>query len=322
LRNVVVALVLVAASVAFVATIYFTKQEQGGTSQDRALGAATSQPLRVIATTGMVGDLVMRVGGPVVEVESLMGAGIDPHLYKASESDVRKMASADIIFYSGLHLEGKLTEVFEQMEARGIPTVAVTRAIPEARLLVVDEASVAHDPHVWFDVALWSQTTHTIVEALGEARPGYVDLIARRAEMTRSELEDLDGWARKRLASISREKRVLVTAHDAFGYFARAYDLEVRAVQGVSTATEAGAADIQRLADFMADRKIPALFVESSVPPAVTRALMAAVVSRGHDVEVGGELYSDAMGPAGSGADDYIGMVRHNVETIVAGLNR
>ncbi len=251
-----------------------------------------------------------------------MGAGIDPHLYKASESDVRKMAEADIIFYNGLHLEGKLTEVFEQMESRGIPTVPIPRSLAEKDLLVVDESSGTHDPHVWFDVALWADATKAIVEALGTARPGFADLISRRGEMTRTELLELDGWVRKEIGTIPREKRVLVTAHDAFGYFARAYDLEVQAVQGVSTATGAGAADIQRLADFMAKRRIPALFVESSVPPAVTRALMAAVVSRGHEVEVGGELYSDAMGPAGSGADDYIGMVRHNVKTIVAALNR
>jgi manganese/zinc/iron transport system substrate-binding protein len=322
LRNVVVALVLIAASAAFVATIYYTKQSAGSATRNRTLDAATSQPLRVVTTTGMVGDLVARVGGPVVEVESLMGAGIDPHLYKASESDVRKMAAADIIFYSGLHLEGKLTEVFEQMEGRGIPTVPITRSLAEEDLLVVDEASGSHDPHVWFDVALWAQATNVIVDTLGEARPGYADLLVRRGEMTRTELLVLDEWARNRIATVPRKKRVLVTAHDAFGYFARAYDLEVRAVQGVSTATEAGAADIQRLADFMATNRIPALFVESSVPPAVTRALMAAVVARGHKVEIGGELYSDAMGPAGTAADNYIGMVRHNVNTIVTGLNR
>jgi manganese/zinc/iron transport system substrate-binding protein len=321
LRNAVTALVIVLATAALVATIYWSRSRSEKEAPGSVLApTGTTRPLRVLATTGMVADLVRRVGGPAVSVTAMMGPGVDPHLYKASESDIRRMSEADLLFYSGLHLEGKLTEVFEQMASRGKAAVALADGLPAARLLPIEPGSDTWDPHVWFDVSLWAETTGTVAAALGAAAPAYGDLFATRAEMVREELLALHESIRMRFEAIPEERRILVTAHDAFGYFGRAYGLSVLAVQGVSTATEAGAGDIQRLAAVLAERRIPALFLESSVAPGIVHAVQAAVRSRGWTVRLGGELYSDAMGPEGSGAETYAGMLDHNVETIVSAL--
>jgi manganese/zinc/iron transport system substrate-binding protein len=276
--------------------------------------------LKVVATTNIVADLVRTVGGPRVEVEALMGPGIDPHLYKASAGDVRRMSSAEAIFYSGLHLEGKMSEVLERMGVRGARTVAVAECVPEEDLIESADFSGLHDPHVWFDVALWSQAADCVAETLGDIDPGNRAEYHGRAAASAEKLEALDGWVRERVEALAPEQRVLVTAHDAFGYFGRAYGFEVRGLLGVSTASEAGTSDIQELAEFIVERQIPAVFVETSVPPRYVQALQEAVRARGFWVEIGGSLYSDSLGDKGTPTGTYDGTVRANVETIVTSL--
>lgn len=290
-----------------------------------ACGGGTAEPtiggkVKVVATTNIVGDLVRTIGGPQVEVEALMGPGIDPHLYKASAGDVRRMSSAEAIFYSGLHLEGKMSEVLERMGERGVRTVAVAECVPEEDLISSMSFSGLHDPHVWFDIGLWSQTIGCVAEMLADLDPDHADAYRERAASYVDELVALDGWVRERVEDLAPEQRVLVTAHDAFGYFGRAYDFEVRGLLGVSTASEAGTSDVQNLAGFIVEREIPAIFVETSVPPRYVQALQEAVRARGFGVEIGGSLYSDALGNPGTPAATYAGTVRANVETIVTAL--
>lgn len=276
--------------------------------------------LRLVATTSIVADLVRTVGGEDVEVEALMGPGIDPHLYKASAGDARRMGSARAIFFSGLHLEGKMSEVLERMGERGVLTVAVAGCVPEEALITSAGFSGLHDPHIWFDVALWSQTVSCVVDTLINLDPDGADGYRQRAEAFVRELEALDRWVRGRVGELVPERRVLVTAHDAFGYFGRAYGFEVRGLLGVSTASEAGTSDVQELAAFIVERRIPAIFVETSVPPRYVQALQEAVRARGFEVEIGGSLFSDSLGDAGTSAGTYGGTVRANVETIVTAL--
>jgi manganese/zinc/iron transport system substrate-binding protein len=287
---------------------------------DPALGVPLDQrPVRVVATTGMIADLVQNVGGERVTVRALMGPGVDPHLYRARASDVEAMQRADIIFYNGLHLEGKMVELFEKMALRR-PTVAVADAVPAERLRQPIEFEGAYDPHIWFDVGLWRYTVAAVEEALSALDPASAPLYRANAERYRAELDALDAYVRDTLARIPPERRVLITAHDAFGYFGIAYGVEVRGLQGTSTAAEAGPADVQNLADFISARGVRAIFVESSVSPRTIEAVQAAVRARGHAVAIGGQLYADALGPAGSPEGAYLGMVRYNVDTIVAAL--
>ena len=280
----------------------------------------TDGPLRVVATTTIVGDLVRSIGGDAVELETLMGAGVDPHLYKPSAGDVRAMASAEVLVYSGLHLEGKMTDVLAEMGGRGVETIAVAECIPVDSLLPVAGYDNLHDPHVWFDVGLWQYAAACLRDALIRIDPENADGYRERGDAVIAEFAELDAWVAERLATVPEQRRVLVTAHDAFSYFGRAYDIEVRGLLGVSTASEAGTADVQALAAFIADRDLPAVFVETSVPPRFVEALMEAVLARGGDVAIGGSLYSDALGSPGGPAATYVGTVRANVDTIVGAL--
>ena len=280
----------------------------------------TERRVRVVATTSIVADLVREVGGDRVQVTGLMGPGVDPHLYRASEGDVGRMADADIVFYNGLHLEGRMAEVFERVGEAGGHVIAVAESIDEARLLSPAEFEGAYDPHVWMDVSLWSLATVAVAAGLGRVDPGSAVEYGSGAEAYRARLVELDAYVRDRSAELPEAGRVLVTAHDAFNYFGAAYGFEVRGLQGISTVTEAGTADVQGLAAFVADRRIPALFVETSVSPRSIEAVRAAVRARGFEVRTGGDLYSDALGGEGSGATTYIDMIRHNVDTIVTGL--
>jgi manganese/zinc/iron transport system substrate-binding protein len=275
--------------------------------------------LRVVATTGMIADVAARVGGPRVDVESLMGPGVDPHLYKASAGDVRRLSRADLVLYNGLHLEAAMGEVLEEMGRRK-HTVAVTDWIDRASLTAPPEFQGNYDPHVWFDVRLWMRAVQRIEAAYVRADSVHASEYAERGAAVLRDLEQLDAWVRARTAQVPRARRVLVTAHDAFGYFGRAYGFEVKGLQGISTASEAGTADVQQLADDIARRRIPAIFVETSIPRRTIEAVQAAVRSRGFDVAIGGALYSDALGNPGTGAGTYVGMVRSNVETIVGAL--
>lgn len=275
--------------------------------------------LDIVTTTGQIGDLVRQVGGDRVRVQSLMGPGIDPHLYKASAGDVERLRTADAIFFNGLHLEAKMGEVIERLGTRR-PTFAVTEAMPVDRLLSPPEWEGQHDPHVWFDVELWRRTIDFVADKLVEIDPAHAEGYRTRAAAYSAELAELDAWARDAFATVPQNQRVLVTAHDAFNYLGAAYGLEVRGLQGISTATEAGTGDVQDLAAFIAERRIPALFVESSVSPRAINAVREAVRAKGFEVVIGGSIYSDALGDADTPAGTYAGMVRHNVTVITAAL--
>ncbi len=277
------------------------------------------QRLRVIATTTIVADAVKRVGGTRISVHSLMGPGVDPHLYKASEGDVLRIAQADIVFYHGLHLEARMGEVLEKV-GRRVRTVAVTRGLTESLLLKAAPDDPHPDPHIWFDVHLWKATLPTIAAALSEIDPASSATYEANARQAMNEFEELDVYVRSQTERIPPPQRVLITAHDAFRYFGRAYGFEVIGLQGISTASEAGARDIDKLAQFIVSRRIRAIFVESSVPYRTVQAVQQAVRARGATVQIGGELYSDALGTPGSGADTYPGMVQHNINTIVKAL--
>jgi manganese/zinc/iron transport system substrate-binding protein len=279
----------------------------------------TDEPIAVVTTIGMIADAAERVGGERVSVDGLMGPGIDPHLYKASEGDLRRLERADLILYAGLHLEAKMADVLERI-ADQRPTQAVTETIPRSQLLSPAQFQGQYDPHVWFDVRLWMRAVEQIRDTLTELDPESGELYRANAAAYLTELEELDRYVREQVARVPPERRVVITAHDAFGYFGEAYGFDVRGLQGISTASEAGAGDVQALADFIAERRIPAIFVESSVSPRTISAVREAVRSRGFEVEVGGSLFSDAMGDEGTPEGTYIGMVRHNVDTIVAGL--
>jgi manganese/zinc/iron transport system substrate-binding protein len=269
---------------------------------------------RVVATTGMIGDLVQKVAGDTVELQVLMGAGVDPHLYEPKESDRARLRQADLILYNGLHLEGKMAENL----AKNPRAKAVAESLPKDRLL---EEEGQPDPHVWFDVSLWAQTMDVIENALVELKPQHAELYIRNAKAYRQELLGLHEEVRSDLARIPKEQRVLVTAHDAFRYFGRAYDIEVKGLQGVSTATEAGLRQVEEVVNLVVSRKIKALFPESSVPPDGVKKVLQLSQARGHSVRLAeGELYSDAMDEPGTPAGTYVGMVRSNVRLIVESL--
>lgn len=278
-----------------------------------------SGKLRVLTTTGMIGDAVRRVGGETVEVTSLMGAGVDPHLYRASEGDVRRLSQADVVFYNGLHLEAGMGEVLEQMSTRK-RTVAVAENIERSQLIASKDFAGNFDPHIWFDVRLWLRVVEQIRDELARADEKNAASYRANAETYLTALRELDAEIRLQFEKIPADRRVLITAHDAFGYFGRAYNFEVRGLQGISTSAEASAADVQNLARLIAERKIPAVFVESSVPQRTIEAVQAAVEARGFTTRVGGSLFSDAMGNPGTPEGTYVGMVRHNAKTIFDAL--
>ena len=279
-----------------------------------------SQSLKVTATTTMIADLVRQVGGERVEVQGLMGPGVDPHLYKATASDVTKLQSADVIFYNGLMLEGKIEEIFTRMAKAGKRVRAVSEAIPHETLLHPPGAAGHPDPHIWFEVPLWAQCVQTVVKTLSEARPAHREYFAQRGAETRKRMEALHAWALQRVEELPREQRILITSHDAFSYFGRAYGFQVVGLQGISTVTESSLADMAQMVEFIKKNKVKAIFVESSVPPNTIKR-----ISEDAGVKIGGELFSDAMGTPGQIEDGYDvgtyeGMIRHNVNTIVNAL--
>jgi manganese/zinc/iron transport system substrate-binding protein len=290
----------------------------GAGCQNKEPAASGGKP-KVVATTGMIADLARSVAGELAEVEGLMGAGVDPHLYKASESDVRRLAEADLVLYNGLFLEGKMGDILGKL-GRSRPVLAIAEGLPAARLRTPPEFQGHPDPHVWFDVELWSQTLPAITTELQKLLPAQREQLSANSERVRAELLELDAWAKARIQEIPADQRVLVTAHDAFGYFGQRYGLEVHGIQGISTVSEAGLRDVEKVVELVAARRIKAIFVESSVPQRTIEAVQAAVREKGHEVRIGGSLYSDAMGAPGTPEGTYLGMVRHNVDTIVEAL--
>ncbi|AKF95055.1 zinc ABC transporter substrate-binding protein [Brevibacillus laterosporus] len=274
---------------------------------------------KITTTTGMVADIVAKVGGDQVEVTQLMGAGVDPHLYKASQGDIKRIEDADIVFYSGLHLEGKMVDIFEQISKKK-PVIAVTKQIPKELLHADPESPDQPDPHVWFDVSLWMKAVEQVRDSLSEIDTLHKDMYHTNATNYLKQLQELHDYAKEQVATVPKEQRVLVTAHDAFAYFGKAYDIEVVGLQGISTASEYGLKDVQNLVTTLVDRKIKAVFVESSVPKRSIEAVVEGASAKNHNVVIGGELFSDAMGTPGTPEGNYIGMVKHNVDTIVSAL--
>ena len=282
--------------------------------------AGNSGKIKIVCTTGMITDLVKTIGGDRVEVIGLMGPGVDPHYYKASQGDIQKLGSADVIFFNGLFLEGKMEEIFEKM-ARKKKVVAVSQNVSQDKLRKPPEFDGNYDPHIWFDVSLWQTTIDVVISTLSAIDPEGADYYAPNGKAYFAQLDSLHQWVKQQIATIPKAHRVLVTAHDAFGYFGLAYDIEVVGLQGISTVAEYGVNDVSRIVDLVVSRNVKAIFVESSVPQRSINAVREGCRARGFEVIIGGTLYSDAMGAAGSGADYYIGMVQSNVNTIVSALN-
>jgi manganese/zinc/iron transport system substrate-binding protein len=298
-------------------SVVLTACDQASTNN----GDISTRQIKIVATTSMIADIVKVVGGERVSVESLMGPGVDPHLYKASAGDVSRLEEADVIFYNGLHLEAAMGNVLEQMAERA-RTVAVTDTIDRSLLFTPPQFQGNYDPHVWFDVSMWMKAVEVARDTLAQMDPKSADLYKANADNYLEELAGLHEYVKTHAQTVPEARRVIITAHDAFNYFGRAYGFEVRGLQGVSTATEAGAADVQALAEYIVEKQIPAIFVESSVPKRNIEALQAAVKSRGFEVTIGGQLFSDALGDPGKPEGTYIGMVRYNIDTIVTALNK
>ncbi|GAA4270946.1 zinc ABC transporter substrate-binding protein [Aquimarina gracilis] len=279
-----------------------------------------NQKLNVVTTTSMITDLVKNIGGDMIEVKGLMGSGVDPHLYKASEGDVNKLVTADIIFYNGLHLEGKLVEVFEKMESQDVKTIPVGESLEKNTLIGSDYFASNYDPHIWFSIKNWKIVTESVIKELSIIDPKNAEVFKTNGKTYLSKLNDLEIKLKEIISTLPKEKRILVTAHDAFSYFGKAYDFNVVGLQGLSTATEAGVQDVQKLANFIIEKEVKAIFVESSVPKRTIEALQAAVKSKDHQVTIGGTLYSDALGNPGTVEGTYIGMFEYNVNTITNAL--
>ncbi|WBU87874.1 metal ABC transporter solute-binding protein, Zn/Mn family [Cellulophaga omnivescoria] len=281
---------------------------------------ADNGQLNVVTTTTMITDLLQNIGGNAINVVGLMGSGVDPHLYKASEGDVSKLVNADVVFYGGLHLEGKLVEVFEKMEKTGKKAIAVSNALDKKELIGSEYFASNYDPHIWFNVTFWKQITTYVTNELKKADPQNASVFEKNSNKYLEDLTKLDAEVRAKINELPKDKRILVTAHDAFNYFGNTYGFNVVGLQGISTATEAGVQDVQELSKFIIDNKVKAIFVESSVPKRTIEALQASVKSKHHDVAIGGTLYSDALGDKGSVEGTYIGMFKYNVTTIVNAL--
>jgi len=275
--------------------------------------------LKVVATTGMIGDAVINIAGDNVKLSTLMGPGVDPHLYKATKGDIDNLSTADIIIYNGLHLEAKMAEIFSRM-GRSKTTVAVGAAIPDSLLRFPTEFEGHPDPHIWFDLSLWEIALEEVMTSLVMIDSANADQYRANGAAYLDSVRNLHGWVIEQIALIPEDQRILVTAHDAFGYFGRAYNMEVKGLQGISTVSEAGLYDVTRMVDMLVEREIRAVFVESSVPRKAIEAVVNGCLERGHEITIGGELFSDAMGEAGTPDGTYFGMVRHNVNTIVNAL--
>ncbi len=275
--------------------------------------------LNIVTTTGMIADVAKNIGRDSVNVLALMGPGVDPHLYKATQGDLGRLQKADIIFYNGLHLEGKMGEVFEKLE-RIKTVIPVARGIDSTFLLDDPIYTGAYDPHIWFDISLWTSTINEVTSTLINTNPENAAYYEQNAAEYTAELKSLHNWVINEIKKIPADKRIMITAHDAFNYFGRAYDIEVKGLQGISTLSEFGLKDRVDLVNFIVDKKIKAVFVETSVSEKNINAIVEGCKQKGHNVIIGGNLFSDAMGAAGTPEGTYTGMVKSNVKTIVEAL--
>ncbi len=275
-----------------------------------------SARLNVVTTTTMITDLVYQICGDSIELKGLMGSGVDPHLYKPTEGDIFRIYNADVIFFNGLHLEGRLDDLFRKMKQRGLNTIAVADALKVENLIEIEGENELYDPHFWLSVKNWKLAAEFVASAVIELDAKNAGFYQENLQNYLRELTDLDFYLREKISQIPPPRRVLITAHDAFGYFGYEFGFEVIGLQGISTVSEAGAADVRNMAELIFSRNIPAIFVESSVSDRNLKALTEAVKSRGVEISIGGTLYSDALGSAGTHEGTYIGMYQHNMQTI------
>jgi len=301
------------------AILFFTLLASACTQTDNRGTMAEGQRMKVLTTTSILKDAVVHIAGDAAEVESVMGSGVDPHLYKATQGDLQKMMDADMIVYNGLYLEGKMGEVLEKL-SRQKTVVTATASIPREKLRASAQYANSNDPHVWFDVQLWQEVVKHVSQQMQEKDPANTEVYQQNTQAYLQELDELNRWVAQQIQTIPEQQRILITAHDAFGYFGDAYSIKVRSLQGISTVSEFGLQDVSSLVKYIVENKIKAVFVESSVSPKAIEAVVVGCRERGHEVEIGGTLYSDALGEDGTPEGTYTGMVRHNVTTIVSAL--
>ena len=322
-KSILIAAIAIVAIIAGISSTVLVQSNNNAEDVSMTINAENlandSEKIMVTTTTNVITDLVENIGGDHVKVTGLMGPGVDPHLYRPSASDVKKLQDADIVFYNGLDLEGKMGDIFVKIGREGTAVWAVSENIPPESLLSLDTAG-HFDPHIWWNAELWMEAAKVVATGLSEYDPENSKAYEANLEEFLTQLQDLNDDSLEKMKSIPKEQRVLVTAHDAFQYFGHAYGLEEMAIQGWSTDSEAGIREIQNLAGEIAERKIKAVFVETSISPATIEALEAAVKDKGHDVVIGGELFSDAIGEKGTSEGTYIGAFKHNVDTIVRAL--
>ncbi|WP_077318702.1 metal ABC transporter solute-binding protein, Zn/Mn family [Virgibacillus proomii] len=291
----------------------------GCATDSKNASGSSEQPHQIVTTTSQIGDIAKNIGGDFVEVNSLMGPGTDPHLYNAVQGDIQKMTDADIIFYNGLHLEGQMGEIFAKMKQEKL-TIPVAENIPKEKLIHDPDNPKVSDPHVWFDIDLWKYAVEAVQDGLIELDPDNKETYTKNTEAYLKELDKLQAYAEKKFNELPEESRVLVTAHDAFNYFGKAFGFEVIGLQGLSTESDYGVNDIQRIIDVLVERNIKGVFIESSVSERSINAVVEGAKKEGHEVSIGGELFSDAMGKEGTEEGTYIGMFKHNIDTIVDAL--
>lgn len=289
-------------------------------TQTESKGALQAgERMKVVTTTSILKDAVENIVGNAADVESIMGSGVDPHLYKATQGDLKMLTEADVVIYNGLHLEGKMGEILEKL-SRQKTVIAGAESILDARLKRSPQYKDSHDPHVWFDVTLWQEVVKHLSQELQKKDPSNADVYKKNTAAYLQQLDQLHQWVLQEIATIPSSQRILITAHDAFGYFGDAYNIQVRGLQGISTVSEFGLQDVALLVNYIAENKIKAVFVESSVSPKAIEAVVVGSKQKGHEVKIGGTLFSDALGEEGTPEGTYTGMVRHNVNTIVSSL--
>lgn len=288
-------------------------------NEETSTNEGAEKERNVVATTGQIADAVKIIGGENLTVTTLMGPGVDPHLYKATQGDMTKLDNAEVIFYNGLHLEGQLQDIFDQMSEEKT-VFAAAEVLEQSKLLADAEDNSLNDPHVWFDIMLWKEVVDGIGDTLVEEYPEYKEVFEKNEETYLAQLDELAAFAKQRAAEIPEEQRILVTAHDAFNYFGESLGFEVSGLQGLSTEAEYGVKDVENMVKYLVDNNIKAIFVESSVSDKAMQAVIEGAKEKGHDVTIGGELFSDAMGAEGTKEGSYIGMYEHNINTIVDSL--
>lgn len=305
-------------SLALIAVLILSGCAKSG--EQKPSGSESSGKLTVLATTTMLADLAENIGGDKTEVTALMNAGVDPHLYKASAGDVTLMQNSDVVVYNGLHLEAKLGEIIEKLDGGGKTVINISDAVNPQDIMASGDDESYPDPHIWFDVMIWKQAASGMAEELSKADPDNAAYYKENLASYEKQLDELHQYVIDKIEELPQPQRILVTAHDAFRYFGKAYNFSVKGLQGISTESEAGTSDVKNLADFLVENKIKAIFIESSVPKKNVEALQEAAKARGMDIAIGGELYSDSLGDKGSEAGSYIGTIRSNVDTIVNAL--